>query len=64
MTLKIEAKILENERAKTQYITIPAQVTRDSQYPFKKNDIVELEIDLEEKKLVVKLLRRPVTGKK
>jgi hypothetical protein len=64
LTLKIEAKILENKRAKTQYITIPAQVARDSQYPFKKNDVVELEIDPQEKKLVVRLLGRPVTGKK
>jgi len=64
LTLKVETKILENERAKTQYITIPARVVQDSQYPFKANDLVELEIDPQEKNLVVRLLRRSATGKK
>ena len=64
LILKVETKILENERAKTQYITIPARVAQDSQYPFKANDVVELEIDPQEKNLVVRLLRRATTSKK
>ena len=61
--LKVETKILENQRAKTQYVTIPARVVQDSQYPFKADDDVELEIDPLNKTLTVRLLRRP-TGKK
>ena len=61
--LKVETKILENQRAKTQYVTIPARVVQDSQYPFKADDDVELEIDPQNKTLTVRLLRRP-TGKK
>ena len=66
---KVESRILENREAKTQYITIPARMVQDSQYPFKANDTVELEIQYEEKKseekkLVVRLLRRASTASK
>lgn len=64
MVLKAETTILENKDAKTQYITIPSRVVQDSQYPFKKNDAVELEIDNQEKKLTVRLLRRGSTASK
>ena len=61
---KVESKILENKEAKTQYLTIPARMVQDSQYPFKANDTVELEVQYEEKKLVVRLLRRASTAAK
>lgn len=64
LVLKVESKILENKQAKTQYITIPARVAQDSQYPFKANDTVELEIDPQEKRLIVRLLRRGSTASK
>jgi hypothetical protein len=62
--LKVETRILENERAKTQYVTIPARVVQDSQYPFKADDVVELEIDPQKQTLIVKLLRRSSSSKK
>jgi hypothetical protein len=61
---KVESRILENKEARTQYITIPARMVQDSQYPFKANDTVELEIQSEEKRLVVRLLRRASTAAK
>jgi hypothetical protein len=61
---KVETRILENREARTQYITIPARMVQDSQYPFKANDTVELEIQSEEKRLVVRLLRRGSTAAK
>jgi hypothetical protein len=61
---KVESRILENKEARTQYITIPARMVQDSQYPFKANDTVELEIQSEEKRLVVRLLRRGSTAAK
>jgi len=64
LVLKVESRILENRQAKTQYITIPARVVQDSQYPFKANDTVELEIEPQEKRLLVRLLRRGSTATK
>ena len=54
MVLKAETKILKNPDANTQYITIPASMTLDSQYPFKPNEKVELEIDGTRQVLTVK----------
>jgi len=64
LVLKVESRILENRQAKTQYITIPARIVQDSQYPFKANDTVELEIEPQEKRLLVRLLRRASTAAK
>jgi len=60
MVLTAESKILKNPEANTQYITIPASMTIDSQYPFKPNDRVELEIDKTEKVLIVRRLAKKV----
>jgi len=54
MVLKAETKILKNPDANTQYITIPASMTLDSQYPFKPNEKVELEIDGTKQVLIVR----------
>ena len=64
LLLKVETRILENERTKAQYFTIPAHVVQDSQYPFKANDIVELEIDPDKEILTLRLLRRSSAAKK
>jgi hypothetical protein len=64
LLLKVETRILENERTKAQYFTIPAHVVQDSQYPFKANDIVELEIDPDKESLTLRLLRRSSAAKK
>jgi hypothetical protein len=61
---KVETKIVENREARTQYITIPARMVQDSQYPFQAKDVVELSIEPHEneKRLVVRLLRRRSTA--
>ena len=53
MALKEKAKIIQSPHAKTQYLTIPASITRDSQYPFKNGDEVEIIIDPERKLVMV-----------
>ena len=55
MVLKERTKILQSTNAKTQYITIPSDMVIDSQYPFKADDEVEIEIVLGAKKLIVQL---------
>jgi hypothetical protein len=64
LLLKVETRILENERTKSQYFIIPAYVVQDQQYPFKANDVVELDIDPDKEILTVKLLRRSSAVKK
>jgi len=54
MVLKAKSKILKNPDANTQYITIPSSMTVDSQYPFKPNDAVDLEVDDEKETLTVR----------
>lgn len=53
MVLKGKAKIIQSPHAKTQYITIPSALTRDSQYPFKNGDEVEIIIDPERELIMV-----------
>jgi len=60
MVLKTESKILKNPDANTQYITIPASMTIDSQYPFKPGDRVTLEIDETKQVLIVRRLTKKV----
>ena len=40
MVLSSKAKILGSKEAKTQYVTLPASMTDDSQYAFKAGDDV------------------------
>jgi len=54
MVIKAKTKILKNPQAKTQYITIPSDMTQDSQYPFKPGDEIELEVDGKKGTLIVK----------
>lgn len=58
MVLKAESKILKNPDANTQYVTIPSSMTIDSQYPFKPNDAVELEVYREKGTLIVRRSRK------
>lgn len=53
MALKGKAKIIQSPHAKTQYLTIPSALTRDSQYPFKDGDEVEIIIDPDHKIIMV-----------
>jgi len=54
MALKHKTKIKQSENAHTQYLVIPSALVRDSQYPFKKDEEVEIIVDPKEKKIVVK----------
>ena len=58
MVLKVKSRILKNPDANTQYITIPSSLALDSQYPFKPNDAVELEIDEKMGTLIVRRLQK------
>jgi len=53
MVLKKSIKILQSKKASTQYLTIPASMVSDSQYPFKANEEVEIEIDTEKKLMII-----------
>ena len=44
MVLKVKSRVAKNPNANTQYIAIPSIMVMDSQYPFKPDDIVDLEI--------------------
>lgn len=45
MGLKKWTKIVQAKNADTQYVTIPASIVHDSQYPFKDGGTVEITID-------------------
>lgn len=53
MALKGKAKIIQSPHAKTQYITVPSAVVRDSQYPFTEDEEVEIIVDPDRKLIVV-----------
>lgn len=53
MVLKAKTKIIQNRDAKTQYITIPASVASDSQYPFTAGQDVEIIINPSEAKIEI-----------
>ena len=43
--LKTKVKILQSKKAWTQYITIPAAMVQDSQYPFQDGDELYVKIE-------------------
>lgn len=45
MVLKGKSRITKSKNSYTQYITIPSWIARDSQYPFKGNEEVEIQVD-------------------
>ena len=53
MVLKTKTKIIQNRNAKTQYITIPASIASDSQYPFTAGQEVEIIIYPSESKIEI-----------
>ena len=57
MVLKAKGKILKNPGSNTQYVSIPASMVLDSQYPFKANEPIELEIDEKNGILIVRRLK-------
>jgi hypothetical protein len=53
MVLKAKSKIMKNRNSSTFYLTIPADMVKDSQFPFHTNEEVELEIKTDVQTLVV-----------
>lgn len=53
MVLKTDTKIIQSQNSSTQYITIPAAVVKDSQYPFSANQVVEIRIVVGARKLEI-----------
>jgi hypothetical protein len=49
MVIKVKSRVAKNPHANTQYIAVPSSMVQDSQYPFKPDEIVELEIVKKEK---------------
>lgn len=54
MALKHKTTIKQSKNAYTQYLVIPSSLVRDSQYPFKEDEKVEIIVDPKERKLVIK----------
>jgi len=62
MPLKAKSRIIQNRDAKTQYITIPADITSDSQYPFTAGQEVELIINPEDSKIEIRAKQTKTTA--
>jgi hypothetical protein len=45
VVLKGETRITRSKTSYTQYVTIPSWIVRDSQYPFKEGEEVEIHVD-------------------
>jgi len=56
MVLKCKSKINKSTLGHTQYLTIPAAIVKDSQYPFEEGDRVIIIIDVKSQRLVVEKL--------
>jgi len=54
MVLKSKTKITTSKNSYTQYITIPSWIARDSQYPFKGGEEVEIIVDPTTKKIEIR----------
>lgn len=53
MVLKGKTKITQSRHARTQYVTIPATIVADSQYPFTTSQEVEIKVDPERRKIEI-----------
>jgi hypothetical protein len=56
LVLAIKTKVIQSRASYTQYITIPSAMVRDSQYPFKSQQEVEIVVFPQEGKLEVRPL--------
>ena len=54
MVLKSKTRITKSKNSYTQYITIPSWIARDSQYPFKGGEEVEIYVDPTTKKIEIR----------
>lgn len=55
MALQSRVRIKQNKNAHTQYLIIPSAIVQDSQYLFKKDEEVEITVEPNEKRIIVKL---------
>lgn len=62
MVLKAKTRIIQNRDAKTQYITIPANIASDSQYPFTSGQEVEIIIHPYDQKIEIIYTNMPKQG--
>jgi hypothetical protein len=58
MALRDWVRIKQSKNAHTQYLIIPSAIVRDSQYPFKKEEEVEITVEPSERKIIVKSLSK------
>ena len=54
MALRGRTRIIQGKRSRTQYITISAVITQDSQYPFQSGEEVEIVVDPKAKKIEIR----------
>lgn len=54
MALKHKTKIKQSKNAYTQYLVIPSSLVRDSQYPFKKDEEIDVVVDPKEEIIIVR----------
>lgn len=53
MVLQMKVKLAQSKKAYTQYISIPADIVRDSQYPFKGNEELNLTIEPAQNMIII-----------
>ena len=53
MVLQAITKLIQSPNSSTQYVTIPADIVKDSQYPFSANQNVEIKIVPGSKKIEI-----------
>jgi hypothetical protein len=58
MALKHKTRIKQSKNAHTQYLVIPSALVRDSQYPFKEDEEVEIIVDPAEKKVTIASVKK------
>lgn len=53
MALKGKTKLVQSKHAKTQYMAIPAAIVGDSQYPFEKDEEVEITVEPNRRRITI-----------
>jgi hypothetical protein len=60
MVLKTRIRLSQSKKAWTQYVTIPSAVVQDSQYPFKGDEELTLEVEPSTRVIVISCRDRPL----
>lgn len=58
MAIQSRVRIKQSKNAHTQYLIIPSAIVQDSQYPFKKDEEVEIVVEPNERRIIVKQTSR------